>query len=106
MLTTLLSRLGQHVTQAENGAAARHAARSFHPEIAFCDIGLPDMDRYAVVRAIRADPALHGVSLVALTGYGQAKDRELAFQAGFDQHLTKPVSIDQLRDLLFQFSRT
>ncbi len=53
VLTTLLSRMGQHVTKAENGAAARHAARSFHPDIVFCDIGLPDLDGYAVVRAMR-----------------------------------------------------
>jgi CheY-like chemotaxis protein len=105
-LTVLLKRMGQQVIQAEDGAAALGAARSFHPEIVFCDIGLPDMDGYAVARAMRADPALNGAILIALTGYGQAEDRDQAYQAGFDHHLTKPVSVDQLRDLLLQFSRT
>jgi len=59
-----------------------------------------------VARAMRADPALNGAILIALTGYGQAEDRDQAYQAGFDHHLTKPVSVDQLRDLLLQFSRT
>lgn len=105
-LTVLLKRMGQQVARAENGTAALDAARRFHPEIVFCDIGLADMDGYAVARAMRADPALNGASLVALTGYGQAEDRARAFKAGFDRHLTKPISLDHLRDLLLQVSRT
>jgi CheY-like chemotaxis protein/nitrogen-specific signal transduction histidine kinase len=99
-LTVLLKGMGQQVAQADTGAAALDAARSFHPEIVLCDIGLPDMDGYAVARAMRRDPALNGTSLVALTGYGQAEDRDRAFKAGFDRHLTKPISHDQLMNLL------
>jgi signal transduction histidine kinase/CheY-like chemotaxis protein len=99
-LTTLLKRLGQQVAQAEDGLAALAAARSFLPEIVLCDIGLPDMDGYAVAKAMRADPALDAVCLVAVTGYGQAEDRDRALKAGFDQHLTKPISADQLEELL------
>jgi CheY-like chemotaxis protein len=99
-LTVLLKGMGQKVAQADTGTAALEAARSFHPEIVLCDIGLPDMDGYAVVRTMRADPALNGASFVALTGYGQAEDRDRAFKAGFDRHLTKPISHDQLMDLL------
>ena len=73
--------MGQQVQQAENGAAALDAVRTFHPEIVLCDIGLPDMDGYAVARAMRSDPALNDVRLVALTGYGQAEDRDRAFKA-------------------------
>ena len=51
-------------------------------------------------RAIRSDPALNDVCLVALTGYGRAEDRERAFKVGFDQHLTKPISQDQLMELV------
>ena len=101
-LTVLFTRMGQQVAQAENGAAALDAARTFHPEIVFCDIGLPDMDGYAVARAMRADPALDGATLVALTGYGQPEDRDRAFKAGFDRHLTKPISYDQLANLLLE----
>ncbi len=99
-LTVMLTRMGQQVAEAVTGAAAIDAARDFRPEIVLCDIGLPDMDGYDVARALRADPALSGVRLVAVTGYGQAADRELAFKAGFDRHLTKPVSHHQLKDLL------
>jgi PAS domain S-box-containing protein len=101
-LTMLLERMGQQVVQAENGVVALEAARSFHPEIVLCDIGMPDMDGYAVAKAMRADPALSGASLVALTGYGQAEDRQRALESGFDRHLTKPISHDQLMDLLLK----
>jgi CheY-like chemotaxis protein len=88
------------VVQAEDGAAAVHAAGHFHPDIVLCDIGLPDMDGYAVAQAIRANPLLDGVYLVDLTGYGRAEDRARALAAGFDEHLAKPVAYDQLVDLL------
>ena len=101
-LTVLLKQMGQEVAQANNGGAALQTAIVFRPEIVLCDIGLPDMDGYAVVRALRADPALKGAHLVALTGYGQPEDRNRAFEAGFDRHLTKPISHDQLRVLLLE----
>ena len=101
-LSVLLERLGQQVAQADSGAGALDTAKSFHPEVVLCDIGLPDMDGYAVARAIRAAPTLQGVLLVALTGYGQAEDRAQALEAGFDEHLTKPVSVEQLRGLLLR----
>jgi len=101
-LSVLLERLGQHVMQAENGADAVSAAVRFQPHLVLCDIGLPDMDGYAVARAMRSDSRLRGVRLVALTGYGQPEDRDRALQAGFDCHLTKPISNDQLKDLLCQ----
>jgi PAS domain S-box-containing protein len=99
-LTVQLTQMGQQVAEAENGTDALSVARSFHPEIVICDIGLPDIDGYAVARAMRADPDLSAVRLVALTGYGQAVDRERALQAGFDRHLTKPVSPEHLKDFL------
>jgi two-component system, sensor histidine kinase len=99
-LTVLLRQMGQQVVDAESGAAALDIGRNFHPQIVLCDIGLPDMDGYAVARAMRADTALHGAFLVALTGYGHADDRRRALQAGFDRHLTKPISYEQLQELL------
>ena len=57
------------------------------------------MDGHAVARAMRADAALSGAFLVALTGYGQADDRKRALEAGFDPHLTKPISCEQLQGL-------
>lgn len=66
------------------------------PVLAILDIGLPDRDGYELTRLFRATPALAGVTLIALTGYRQARDKEDAMQAGFDHHLIKPVAIDAL----------
>jgi two-component system, sensor histidine kinase len=105
-LTVLLKQMGQQVAEAENGTGALNTARNFHPEIVLCDIGLPDMDGYAVARAMREDSALSGVCLVALTGHGQPDDRIQAFNAGFDRHLTKPISHEQLHALLLKIPAT
>ena len=101
-LEMVLSGMGQQVAQAESGAAAIATAKCFHPEIVLCDIGLPDIDGYDVARAMHADPLLNGVSLVALTGYGQAEDRDRAFKAGFVGHLPKPFSCSQLKEMLLE----
>ena len=63
------------------------------------DIGLPDLSGYEVARRIRADLNA-GVALVAVTGYGQPEDQRRAFDAGFDAHLVKPITIDQLNEAL------
>jgi CheY-like chemotaxis protein len=64
------------------------------------DIGLPGMDGYQVARAVRSNPAIRHLVLVALTGYGQPEDKAAAIGAGFDYHLVKPVDIDALGDLV------
>jgi len=64
------------------------------------DIGLPGMDGYEVVRRLRAEFPEHRALIVALTGWGRAEDIERARDAGFDEHLVKPVDIDALRRLL------
>jgi CheY-like chemotaxis protein len=64
------------------------------------DIGLPVMDGYEVARRLRANPALAGMRLVALTGYGQVGDKRRALDAGFDAHLVKPIEYGMLADTL------
>ncbi len=98
----LLKSLGQEVVEASDGTTALETAEQFRPEIILCDIGLPDIDGYAVARALRANSEFSGVLLVAVTGYGQDADRELAREAGFDRHITKPISIEALRDVIQQ----
>ena len=98
-LALLLGRWGYDVRMAHDGASALKAARQFHPQIILLDIGLPDMDGYAVADRLRGED-LAGEMLVALTGYGEAQDRARARQAGFDRHLTKPVDPDALQKLL------
>ena len=98
-LGELLSRWGHEVALAHDGGTALTVARRFRPQVILLDIGLPDMDGYAVAHRLRGE-SLGGEILVALTGYGEAQDRARSREAGFDRHLTKPIDPDQLRDLL------
>jgi signal transduction histidine kinase/ActR/RegA family two-component response regulator len=93
----ILRQLGHTVHVAYSAAQALAAARAEVPEVAILDIGLPDMDGYALAAAMRAETGSTALRLVALTGYGQQADVERAVQAGFDLHLTKPASLDDLR---------
>lgn len=88
------------VAVAKDGPAAIAKARAYHPDIVLCDIGLPGMDGYAVARALRADEALKGVYLIALSGYARPEDIRLAKEAGFDRHVAKPPNIDFLGQLI------
>jgi PAS domain S-box-containing protein len=100
-LRMLLELLGHQVAVAYTGAPGLQTARSFHPDVVLCDIGLPGgMDGYAVARALRADGELFEVPLIAMSGYGQEEDQRRARQAGFDRHLTKPVDPQVLTQLL------
>ena len=101
-LETLLVRMGQQVRSVENGQSAFDAAMSDPPDILISDIGMPEMDGYELARKIRREPRLNNVVLVALTGYGQSADQDLAKEAGFDWHLTKPASFDDLREMLLR----
>jgi CheY-like chemotaxis protein len=98
ILGELLGVWGHEVRLAHDGASALSVAREFRPQVILLDIGLPDMDGYAVAHGLR-DQGLAGNLLVALTGYGEAQDRARARQAGFDRHLTKPVDPDALQAL-------
>jgi signal transduction histidine kinase/ActR/RegA family two-component response regulator len=97
----MLELAGHEVFTAAEGASGVALARAIRPDVIFCDIGLPDgMSGYDVAAAVRRDSTLGGVYLVALSGYGQEEDRRRSQEAGFDNHLTKPVSIDVLEKLI------
>jgi PAS domain S-box-containing protein len=98
-LATLLRRRGHEVLEAATAQEALEVAAKSRPQVAFVDIGLPDHDGYAVAVALRASLG-QGVPLVALTGYGQPADRERARGVGFDAHLLKPVTPDQILETL------
>jgi len=90
-----------HVTRvAHDGYGALEAAREFRPRVAFLDIGMPGMSGYDTARAIRAMEELDGIVLVALTGWGAESDRQRSSEAGFDHHLTKPVQLAVVEELL------
>jgi CheY-like chemotaxis protein len=87
---------GHEVIIAYNGPDAVKTARSLCPEVVVCDIGLPGMNGYDVAATLRRDPELRNVRLIAVTGYGDAQDRDTALATGFDEHLCKPVEPNAL----------
>jgi PAS domain S-box-containing protein len=99
-LSLLLAQDGHEVRVAHRGTDALNIARNFIPQVMILDLGMPEMDGYAVARAARADPALANIRLIALSGYGQPEDRRRTAEAGFDAHLVKPVEPDQLNAVL------
>ena len=100
MLVALLELGGHEVREAETGASGLQRAQAQRPDIALVDIGLPDLDGYEVARRLRSSEAGRDMKLVAVSGYGQAEDQRRAIEAGFDAHLTKPVSAELLRQAL------
>src|SRR6059036_1019903 len=90
MTRILLETFGHEIYEAEDGVSAVELAVRLEPDVVLIDIGLPGIDGYEVARQIRSK--LHDRSrLIALSGYGREKDRQRAFEAGFDDHLLKPV---------------
>ncbi|MCU0625128.1 MAG: ATP-binding protein [Gemmatimonadaceae bacterium] len=101
MLRDLLVLAGHTVRVARDGDEALVLARDERPDVMLCDIGLPGAhDGYAVARAVRDDPALAGIFLVALSGYGRDDDLQRAADAGFDRHLVKPADRAALAQVL------
>ncbi|MEO8654942.1 MAG: ATP-binding protein [Ramlibacter sp.] len=95
-MAELLRMYGYEVFEVAEGKLAHAAVLEHRPDAVVMDIGLPDMDGYRVARCLREDPATRHVPLIALTGYGQSRDKEQAATVGFDAHLTKPVVPDDL----------
>ncbi len=104
-LATLLRGLGHEVLVTHDGEQALQAADGFRPDFAFLDIGLPKCNGYELARGLRESAATARSILVAVTGWGQEKDRQLAAQAGFDHHLVKPVQLAQIQEILRQRRR-
>jgi CheY-like chemotaxis protein len=88
------------VKLADSGQAALDLAVQFAPDVAFLDIGLPGMSGLELAQAIRAKEELRDVFLIALTGFGQADDRRRSMEAGFHEHLVKPLNFGRLQEVL------
>jgi len=99
-LGELLRVLGHEAEVAYDGAVGLERARAFRPDLVLCDVGLPGLDGYQVARLLRADPGLRAATVVALTGYAGPEDVARSKQAGFDQHLAKPIAIRDLERVL------
>jgi two-component system CheB/CheR fusion protein len=92
---------GAHqVEVAYNGPEGIERARAFKPDIVLCDIGLPGMNGYEVAHAFQADSTLRSAYLVAISGYVQPDDQRRAAEAGFQQHLSKPPSLEMIEEVL------
>ena len=100
MLATYLEEIGHHVIQAHDGRAGFDAALEHRPDVIVCDLGLPVIDGYEVARQLCGVPHLRSTMLIAVSGYGDAADREKARRAGFSHHITKPADPLQLADLI------
>jgi CheY-like chemotaxis protein len=100
MLATLLELQGHSVSVEHDGRTALRRAHLQRPDVLLLDIGLPDMDGYQLARQLRAMPETADAVLVALTGYGQGQDRLQAQEAGFNHHLVKPASMEQVYAVL------
>jgi CheY-like chemotaxis protein len=99
-LVALLGLLGHAARVAHDGQQGYRLAQEFRPDLVLMDIGLPGMNGHEVARAIRRNPDLGNVVLIALTGWGASSDMAQSQEAGFDQHLTKPVSFEALEQAL------
>ncbi|MGZ5594182.1 MAG: hybrid sensor histidine kinase/response regulator [Usitatibacter sp.] len=99
-LSAVLRMMGHEVFTAFDGNAAYELVRESHPQIVLCDIGLPGMDGYEVIKRLRETMKGPMPVMIALTGYGQPEDRARAMEAGFDHHLTKPVDVEALLRLI------
>ena len=100
MLAAVLELRGYELRVAHNPQQALEIARSWQPDVAFLDLGLPEMDGCELATQMRVLPGLSQLRMIALTGYGQAADRERTKLAGFTQHLVKPVEIRMLEAAL------
>lgn len=99
-MATLLATMGHDVRIAHDGKAALSLASEFSPEFAFLDIGMPGMNGYDLARHLRQLPQTAESIIVAVTGWGQEKDRQLSRDAGFTHHLVKPVELSQVLELI------
>jgi CheY-like chemotaxis protein len=99
-LGLLLRAMGHDLRVAHGGEDGLRLAGEFLPEVALLDIGMPGMDGYALARRLRENPAHDGLLIAAVTGWGQARDRTRADEAGFDMHFRKPISAADLATVL------
>ncbi len=102
-LARLLKLLGHEVEVVFDGRKGIEAARTFHPRVLLLDLGLPFMDGFQVARTLREE-GFHDLVIVAISGYGQEEDRQRSLEAGMDHHVTKPVDVKTIAELIARAS--
>jgi CheY-like chemotaxis protein len=100
VLALLVRTLGCEAKAVYSGEAAIEQIADFEPDMALIDIGMPECDGYETVTCIRQQPGGMHVILVAVTGWSRDEDKRRAYEAGFDLHVTKPMRVETLKELL------
>jgi CheY-like chemotaxis protein len=100
MMRTALAYYGYTVFDAPDGPSGIQSATETDPDVVVIDLGLPKLDGYEVARQLRAMPERQATVLIALTGYSQPEARQRALDAGFNEHVTKPVMPDRLVQII------
>ncbi|HPC58322.1 MAG TPA: response regulator [Kiritimatiellia bacterium] len=103
LATFLLERRGHSVVSSADGPSGIEEAARLRPDIILLDIQLPGLDGYAVARALRQNPALDAIPIVAVTSYAMPGDREKALEAGCTGYLEKPIDPDTFVDSIERF---
>jgi signal transduction histidine kinase len=105
ILSETLQESGFLARVAFDAPATLAMVEGFDPDVMLIDIGLPVMDGYELAQRLRANPRLASVALIAVTGYGQESDRLRALEAGFDEHVVKPIDFERLREMLHRHQK-
>jgi CheY-like chemotaxis protein len=92
LMTYLLNAFGHVTITARDGEEGVDVALHEHPDLILCDLALPKMDGFAVVRRLRAEPSLNGVPVIAVTASAMVGDREKVISTGFDGYMSKPIT--------------
>lgn len=99
----LLETAGYVTFDADDGSIGVRMALEMKPDLVICDLQMPVMNGYEVVRYLRETPGWHRVALIAVTAFSMAGDRETALAAGFDEHITKPITPETFVDQIEAF---
>ena len=95
----LISLLGHEARPAYSGSEAVKCTAEFEPDMVLLDIDMPGMDGYEAVKRLRQDPKHSGAIYVAITGWAREEDQRRAYDAGFDLHVPKPISVERIKEL-------
>jgi CheY-like chemotaxis protein len=99
-LSMLVEQLGGSSRTAYDAMSGLQAVKEFQPDTVLLDIGMPRIDGYETCRQLRQQPSLGHITVIAVSGWGQAHDKQRALDAGFDAHLTKPIDPEALAHVL------
>lgn len=104
VMTRLLEKMGHEVQSVESGAEAVTLLDTYHPELLFSDISMPEMTGYELVEILRRRDDLKDTYFIAMTGFGHQSDHDQAIKAGFHERMVKPVDVERLQDLFNRLS--